>query len=98
MAVTCAALVLAAPGWGLLADSIGGAAVLCTGWLPLGAVLIPAAFIPMAFGALGGEGGLLAAILAAVMLSRHWRGLRRVLRGEEKRTLQLFFKRGTRQR
>lgn len=92
VAATCAALVLAAPGWGLLACCCGGAAVLCTGWLPLGAALIPLAFVPMAFGALGAEAGLAAVCLAAVMLCRHRRGLGRVLHGEEPRTLQVFFR------
>lgn len=92
VAVTCAALVLAAPGWGLLADALGGAVVLCTGWLPLGAAVIPLAFVPMAFAALGGEAGALALALAALMLARHRRGLRRILRGQEARTMQLFFK------
>ena len=88
----CATLVLAVPGWGLLADALGGAVVLCTGWLPLGAVVIPLAFVPMAFAALGGEAGALALALAAMMLARHRRGLLRILRGREARTLQLFFK------
>ena len=61
-----------------------GVAVTC-GWLPLGAVVIPALFVPPAFLCHGREAGLLALILALIMLSRHIRGLGRILRGEEER-------------
>ena len=53
--------------------------------LPLGAVVIPALFVPPAFLCHGREAGLLALILALIMLSRHIRGLGRILRGEEER-------------
>lgn len=92
VAVTCAALVMAAPVWGILSNVLGAAVVLCTGWLPLAAVVLPLAFVPMAFAALGAEAGWLAAALAAMMLTRHRRGLRRVLRGSEPRILQRFFR------
>ena len=51
----------------------------------LDAVVIPALFVPPAFAFHGREAGLLALILALVMLSRHIRGLGRILRGEEER-------------
>ena len=51
----------------------------------LDAVVIPALFVPPAFAFHGREAGLLALILALVMLSRHIRGLGRILRGEEAR-------------
>ena len=51
----------------------------------LGAVVIPALFVPPAFLCHGREAGLLALILALIMLSRHIRGLGRILRGEEAR-------------
>ena len=85
MAVTCAALILFSPLWGTLACLIGLAVTLLSGWLPLGAVVIPALFVPPAFAFHGREAGLLALILALVMLSRHIRGLGRILRGEEAR-------------
>ena len=47
--------------------------------------MIPALFVPPAFAFHGREAGLLALILALVMLSRHIRGLGRILRGEEER-------------
>ena len=85
VAVTCAALILSSPLWGTLACLIGLAVTLLSGWLPLGAVVIPALFVPPAFAFHGREAGLLALILALVMLSRHIRGLGRILRGEEAR-------------
>ena len=85
VAVTCAALILFSPLWGTLACLIGLAVTLLSGWLPLGAVVIPALFVPPAFAFHGREAGLLALILALVMLSRHIRGLGRILRGEEAR-------------
>ena len=48
-------------------------------------MVIPALFVPPAFLCHDREAGLLALILALVMLSRHIRGLGRILRGEEER-------------
>ena len=83
VAVTCAALILFSPLWGTAACLSGLAVTLLSGWLPLGAVVIPALFVPPAFLCHGREAGLLALILALIMLSRHIRGLGRILRGEE---------------
>ena len=85
VAVTCAALILFSPLWGTAACLSGLAVTLLSGWLPLGAVVIPALFVPPAFLCHGREAGLLALILALLMLSRHIRGLGRILRGEEER-------------
>lgn len=85
VAVTCACLVLFSPLWGGLACLGGLAAVLFSGYLPLGAVTIPVLFVPPAFLCYGREAGALALILALTMFSRHVRGLRRMLRGEEPR-------------
>lgn len=81
VAVTCAALILFSPLWGTAACLAGLAVTLLSGWLPLGAVVIPALFVPPAFLCRGREAGLLALILALIMLSRHIRGLGRILRG-----------------
>ena len=81
VAVTCAALILFSPLWGTAACLSGLAVTLLSGWLPLGAVVIPALFVPPAFLCHGREAGLLALILALIRLSRHIRGLGRLLRG-----------------
>ena len=49
------------------------------------AVVIPAVFLPLACLFCGGEAGLLAAVLTGLMVSRHYHGLGRILRGEEPR-------------
>ena len=64
VAVTCAALILFSPLWGTAACLSGLAVTLLSGWLPLGAVVIPALFVPPAFLCHGREAGLLALILA----------------------------------
>lgn len=46
VAVTCAALILFSPLWGTAACLSGLAVTLLSGWLPLGAVVIPALFVP----------------------------------------------------
>ena len=88
VAVTCAFLILFSPLWGILCCLAGLAVTLVTGWLPLGAVVIPSLFVPVAFVRFGREAGLLALLTALLMLSRHWHGLRRICRGEEHRAFR----------
>ena len=85
VAVTCAGLILFSPLWGTAACVAGLGITLATGWLPLGAAAIPTLFLPLAFRFHGVEAGLLAAALTGLMVSRHYRGLGRILRGEEPR-------------
>lgn len=85
VAVTCAFLVFALPLWGLCANLAGAAVVLLTGYLPVGAVVIPCAFVLPALLCRGPEAGALAALAAALMLSRHLDGLDRIRRGQEKK-------------
>ncbi|WP_297214057.1 glycerol-3-phosphate acyltransferase [uncultured Flavonifractor sp.] len=85
VAVTCAGLILYSPLWGTVACLCGLAVTLLTGWLPLGAVVIPMAFFPLAVLFHGWEAGALAAALTALMVSRHHHGLARIRRGEEPR-------------
>lgn len=83
VAVTCASLILFHPTVGILCCLTGLAVTLITGWLPLGAVVIPALFIPFAFRLWGQEAGLLALLSTLMMISRHFTGLKRIVRGEE---------------
>lgn len=85
VAVTCAALILSAPLWGTLSCLLGLAVTLFTGYLPLGAVVIPTLFLLSvpAWGTV--EVFLLALLLSVLMFSRHIRGLQRMIRGEEPR-------------
>lgn len=88
VAVTCMAIFIFSPLWGLLSDLAGMMVVLTTGFLPLGAVVITALFAVFCFFFCTKEAALLALILAVIMLSRHFRGLIRVIRGQEKRNAQ----------
>ena len=83
VATTCTSLVLFHPIAGGLCCLAGLAVTLITGWLPLGAVVIPALFIPLAFKLWGPEAGLLAVLSTLMMISRHFLGLKRIVRGEE---------------
>lgn len=85
VAVTCAGLILFSPLWGTVACLTGLGVTVITGWLPLGAVVIPAVFLPLALLFHGWEAGLLAAALTGLMVSRHYHGLGRIRRGEEPR-------------
>lgn len=88
VAVTCTFLILAAPFWGVASCLVGLGVVLLSGYLPLGAVLIPAVFLTPAVLCIGPEAGILVLLAALLMLSRHYRGLGRILRGEEEKKLR----------
>lgn len=83
--VTCTWLILCLPLTGALCCLAGGALVVYLGYLPLGAVVIPALAVPIAWVQFGRESGLVMLVAALLMLSRHYRGLRRIARGEEPR-------------
>ena len=63
----------------------GLAITLISGWLPLGAVVIPVVYLPLTLLFRGWEAGALALVLTVLMVSRHRRGLERIRRGEEPR-------------
>lgn len=88
VAVTCTWLILYLPVTGLLCCLAGGAAVLLWGYLPVGAVLIPLLAIPLAGMQYGTEAGVGTALAAAIMLSRHAKGLWSVWQGTEPRFFQ----------
>ena len=84
VAVTCMAIFLFSPLWGLLADLSGMMTVLTTGYLPLGAVVITMVFTLFCFLFCSTEAAVLALILTIIMFSRHFRGLISMIRGQEK--------------
>lgn len=88
VAVTCMAIFLYAPIWGLLADLCGMMAVLTTGYLPLGAVIITTVFFLFCMLFQTAESAFLSLLLAVIMFSRHWRGLVRMVQGKEERNAQ----------
>ena len=83
VAVNCTWLILYLPITGALCCLAGGGAVLLSGYLPLGAVLIAALAVPVAWLQYGGENAFIMAVSASIMLTRHWAGLQRMRRGEE---------------
>ena len=87
VAVTCAWLMLYLPVTGVLCCLAGGVAVLLSGYLPVGAVLIAALAVPVGWLQYGTEAGIVLALNAVIMVTRHWAGLQRIHRGEE---LQFF--------
>lgn len=88
VAVTCVWLIMTLPVTGALCCAAGGAVVLCTGYLPLGAVVIPVLAMPFAWWQLGAEGGVIVLLSALMMLARHRNGLHRIRRGTEVRVLR----------
>ena len=90
VAVTCLAIFLFSPVWGLVSDIAGMLVVFITGYLPLGAVVIVVLFTVFALLFHGTQAALLALVLALIMISRHWPGLIRVLHGTEERNAQLL--------
>lgn len=95
VAVTCLAIFLYSPVCGLAADAAGMLVVFFTGYLPLGAVVITTLYTVLIFLFSGTEAGILALILNLIMISRHYPGLKRVVKGEEKRNAQLLGKKTT---
>ncbi len=82
---TCAALISVSFGYGLLSCVVGGIGVLISHYLPIGAVLIPAAFLIPAFCIYGNEVGILTVIMTLIMLQRHMPGLKNIPMGTEPR-------------
>ena len=85
VAVTCTWLIFFMPVWGTVSCIAGGAVVLATGYLPLGAVLIPLLGTCFAFFSQGIMAAIFFLLSFLLMLSRHYRGLLRIVRGTEER-------------
>ena len=85
VAVTCTWLIFFMPVWGTVSCIAGGAVVLATGYLPLGAVLIPLLGTCFAFFSQGIMTGIFFLLSLLLKLSRHYRGLLRIVRGTEER-------------
>ena len=92
VSVSCMAIFLYSPLWGLIANAAGMLVVLFTGYLPLGAVVITTLYAIFAILFLGKEAAVLSVMLAVIMFQRHFQGLVRMARGEERRNAQLFRK------
>ena len=85
VACCCTLLILFSP-WGLLAAVIGMATVFITGYLCIGGIVIPAAFILPAFFVYGKEVGCLSIILTLLSALKHWPVLKTVPSGQCEKT------------
>ncbi len=85
MTVTCTWLIIAIPVWGALSCIAGGAVVLISGYLPLGAIVLAWLGTVSAFVTRGAEAGIFFAAAALIMTVRHFPGLRGMARGTEPR-------------
>lgn len=83
--VTCTWLIIAIPVWGALSCIAGGAVVLISGYLPLGAIVLAWLGTVSAFVTRGAEAGIFFAAAALIMTVRHFPGLRGMARGTEPR-------------
>ncbi|HUM82488.1 MAG TPA: glycerol-3-phosphate acyltransferase [Lachnospiraceae bacterium] len=81
VAVTCTAIFICNPLYGLLANIAGLLVVLLTGWLPLGAVVIPAVFLFPVFFLYHTEALVLVILYTLLMIFRHFPGLKSIKDG-----------------
>lgn len=86
VAVTCTYVVISIPVWGLLANIAGLTAVMATGYLAVGAVLIPVIHTAAVFLICGAEAGAVAIAGMALLISRHMGSFRRIRNKKEKKT------------
>jgi len=75
VATTCSAIAFFTPIAGILCDIAGWIVVGVTHSLPLGAVVIPGAYLVYCLITQGAEASILAGILTLLMYYRHWPGL-----------------------
>lgn len=90
VSVSCLAIFLASPLWGLIADVAGMLTVFVSKYLCLGGVVIPAVFIIPAFAVMGPECGFIAIILFLLSFYKHWPALREIPSGNAEKTDVLY--------
>ncbi|MDD7218871.1 MAG: glycerol-3-phosphate acyltransferase [Clostridia bacterium] len=81
--VTCTWLIVLMPLWGTISCIAGGIITLLTGYLPLGAVLIPFIAIPFTFWQKGIIAGCIMTAASFIMFTKHYHGLKRIIQGKE---------------
>lgn len=85
VAVTCSYLILFSPLWGVAAELAGLGAVLATGYLAAGALLIPSLYLLPAFLLYGREAGLVVLAGTALTFFLHRDSIRRLAGKMEKK-------------
>lgn len=81
--VTCTWLFIFLPVCGLISSFLGFLVVLLTGYLSLGAIVIPLVAIIPCFYYCGFEAGAVTGIAALIMIFKNYKGLRKILKGKE---------------
>ena len=92
VAVTCSYIVFFSPFWGIPAELLGLLAVALTGYLAVGALLIPLLYLIPVFFVYGTEAGLAVSAGTALLFLLHRDSLRRLAQGTEKKS-DLFMRR-----
>lgn len=90
VATTCMGIFMYSPLLGLISDAAGMLVVFSTGYLPIGAIVITTLYTILIFLFNSTEAGVLALILAAIMFDKHFPGLVKVAKGEERKNAQYF--------
>lgn len=83
--VTCTWIVFFMPLWGFVCCIIGGIVTVVSGYLPLGAVIIPLLAIPAAYYSERKIAAAFMFIALVIMIFKHRRGLRGIVNGQEKK-------------
>lgn len=86
VATTCFTIGICSLLWGILADLLGALVVVLTHSLPVGAMVIPLAFLIPAFALYGPEAGAIVVALGVLTAYSHRTGLRQALSGGGERT------------
>ncbi|MQN00657.1 MAG: glycerol-3-phosphate acyltransferase [Lachnospiraceae bacterium] len=86
VAVTCMAVFIINPFWGLISDAVGMLVVFATQYLCVGAIVIPAFFIIPTVIFYGKEAGLIAIALSLIMYWRHFPALSQIPKGTCEKT------------
>ncbi len=81
VSVSCSAIILSMPLPGILANIVGLIIVLLTGYLPVGAILIPGTYTLMLLLLHQREAAILMLFYTLLMLQRHWKDLMAVKNG-----------------
>ena len=86
----CCGIIVYEPVWGIVSCVIGMRAVFLTGYLPLGAVIIPVIFLPYAACCETVEVFAVYGCITVLAFFKHRHGLMRVIKGEEKEHAKLL--------
>ena len=85
VAVTCSYMILFSPVWGIIAELMGLAVVILTGYLAVGALVIPILYLIPIFWIFGAEAGCVALAGTALLFFLHRDSIRRLVQKSEQK-------------